>query len=151
MTPPQRTVEQIRRDGAADAVVLSLAHRLYRPMVTLADVGRTLGLSETELRRAVARFRMKAHGAPDPDQEPPGRRPRSDIGKYRGAHHPDANLPAPLGHKRCRACGQARPLDQFGADRKYHDGHASTCKPCAREATEVRRRDRMVAAVEASS
>lgn len=32
--------------------------------------------------------------------------------------------------KRCKDCGEVKPLDEFGADKRRTDGKKSYCKPC---------------------
>jgi len=32
--------------------------------------------------------------------------------------------------KRCSKCGQLKPLEEFGKDKKKKDGHRSSCKSC---------------------
>lgn len=36
----------------------------------------------------------------------------------------------PPTEKRCYACGEVFPLEEFGVDRGKADGHKSLCKPC---------------------
>ena len=42
--------------------------------------------------------------------------------------------------KRCRACGEVKPLDEFYPHRKMRDGRLNHCKPCEVERSAARQR-----------
>lgn len=52
--------------------------------------------------------------------------------------------------KRCRTCGEVKPLGQFPRDRSKRDGHKNNCKVCERERDRRRWPDRRDAHLEYS-
>lgn len=44
-------------------------------------------------------------------------------------------------YKKCRGCGEERPLNGFYKHPKMSDGHLNKCKPCVRERVNNHRRD----------
>ena len=55
--------------------------------------------------------------------------------------HAGYELRGGVWHKRCRACGQTKPLSEFYRYSYYpYDGAISACKPCHRQACRDRQR-----------
>lgn len=110
----RRAVEVARRQGAADAVVLALAHRLFRPFTTLADAARALGLSDREVQEAVKRFKGERN-----TQIPKARRaqspgsPTAGTSTPRGAACPNDECEAQLGGPHnVEVCARRSPIER---------------------------------------
>ena len=50
--------------------------------------------------------------------------------------------------KRCKQCGQPKPLSDFGRERRCKDGHRNVCKVCVAERMRKYRRENQAAIAE---